>query len=206
MNKNTFRYSFHVLFHPLDGFWDLKNEKRGRVSVALFFITTWFLTNILEQLATGFLFNPDYDIPLDIFSEFRSVFLLFALFTVANWSVTTLMDGKGTFRDIVMVFGYASIPMTLLRVPAIILSNVLVSSETIYYELLTGFATAWFLVLLFLGVMMVHDFSFAKAVGTLFLTIISMVILIFIAVVFYNIFSVLLSFVMAAYKELRMRF
>ena len=66
-------------------------------------------------------------------------------------------------------------------------------------------AWAWFGVLLFLGIMMVHDYSLAKTVGTLLLTLAAMLVIVFLAVVFYNIFSVLLSFVMAAYKELSMR-
>lgn len=53
--------------------------------------------------------------------------------------------------------------------------------------------------------MMVHDYSLAKTVGTLLLTLAAMLVIVFLAVVFYNIFSVLLSFVMAAYKELSMR-
>ena len=205
MTKKGLKYSFYVLFHPLDGFWDLKNEKRGQLSVAILYLGLWFLTNIIAKLGSGFLFNPDYDVPLDIFMEFRSVFLLFALFTIANWSITTLMDGKGYYKDIVMVFGYACLPMTLVRIPAIILSNVLSTSETIYYNFLIGFAWTWFLVLLFLGIMMVHDYSFIKAIGTLVLTAASMLVITFLAMVFYNIFSVLLSFVMAAYKELSMR-
>lgn len=205
MNKAAFAYSFHVLFHPLDGFWDLKNEKKGRLSVAFVYLGAWFATNVLGQMATGFLFNERYDVPLDIFREFRAVFLPFLLFAVGNWSVTTLMDGKGYFRDIVMVVGYASMPLTLVRVPAIVLSNVLASSEILYYTVLTGLAWAWFGVLLFLGIVMVHDYSLAKTVGTLLLTLAAMLVIVFLAVVFYNIFSVLLSFVMAAYKELSMR-
>lgn len=205
MKKDDILYSFYVLFHPLDGFWDLKNEKRGRLSVAFLYMGCWFATNIVAQMLTGYLFNPDYGNSLDIFKEFRTVFLLFLLFTVGNWSVTTLMDGKGLFRDIIMVFGYACIPLTLLRIPAVLISNVVSEQESFFYYVLVCAAWAWFFILLFIGMMMVHDFSFQKAVGTLILTITAMLILVFLALVFYNILSTLISFILAAYKELSMR-
>lgn len=204
--KKDIRYSFYVLFHPFDGFWDLKNENRGRLAVAFINLGCWFVTNILTQMFTGYLFNPDYGTSLDIFKEFRAVILPFLLFTVGNWSITTLMDGKGLFRDIVMVFGYACMPLTLLRLPAVLVSNIVSEQEAFFYYVLVSASWAWSFVLLFIGMMMVHDFSFQKAVGTLILTVIAMIILIFLALVFYNISYTLISFISAAYKELSMRF
>lgn len=199
------KYAFYLLFHPFDGFWDLKHEKRGTVRAAFIFLAVWFLVNILSHIGTGFLFNPEYDVPLNIFKEFRSVFLLFILFCVGNWSVTTLMDGKGKFSDIVQVYGYASLPMSLLGLANLLLSHFLTTTGIVYYSMVTALSWIWFAVLLFIGIMSVHDYSFIKTVGTLILTLAAMLIMIFIAMVFYNIFSILLSFVLSAYKEISIR-
>lgn len=206
ITKNSVKYVFHVIFHPFDGFWDLKHEKRGTVGAAILFLGLWFATNILSQTSTGFMFNPGYDMQLDILKEFRSVFVLFLLFTAANWSVTTLMGGKGYYRDIVMVFGYASFPLTLLRVPAIILSQYLTASEGVYYNILQGLSWGWFGILLFIGIMMIHDYSLSKAFGTMIVTVMSMIVILFIYMVLFNIFSVITAFVIAAYKEISIRF
>ena len=203
--RKDLRYAFYVLTHPLDGFWDLKHEKRGRLSLSLFFLLLWFLTNIYESIGTSFLFNQQYGTPLDIRAEFRSVFLLFFVFTVGNWSVTTLMDGKGRYRDIVMVFGYASLVLTLFRVPLTLLTHVAAQSEIIYIRFLQGLAWALFFLLLFFGTMMIHEYTLQKAVATACLTLVSMAVLIFIFIVFYNIFAQLYAFVLALFKELRLR-
>ncbi len=203
--RKDLRYAFYVLTHPLDGFWDLKHEKRGRLSLSLFFLLLWFLTNIYESIGTSFLFNQQYGTPLDILAEFRSVFLLFFVFTVGNWSVTTLMDGKGRYRDIVMVFGYASLVLTLFRVPLTLLTHVAAQSEIIYIRFLQGLAWALFFLLLFFGTMMIHEYTLQKAVATACLTLVSMAVLIFIFIVFYNIFAQLYAFVLALFKELRLR-
>jgi yip1 domain len=203
--RNDVRYAFYVLVHPLDGFWDLKHEKRGKLSLALFFLLLWFFANIYESIGTSFLFNEQYGTPLDILKEFRSVFLLFFVFTVGNWSVTTLMDGKGHYRDIVLVFGYASLVLTLFRVPLTMLTYVAAQSEIGYIRFLQGLAWVLFLVLLFFGTMMIHEYSLGKALATACLTVVSMAVLIFIFIVFYNIFAQLYAFVLAMFKELRLR-
>ena len=202
---DSIKYAFYVLFHPFDGFWDLKHEKRGTSRAAILFLGCWFLTNILSKIGTGFLFNTDFDVPLNIFREFRSVFFLFLLFCVGNWSVTTLMDGKGRFSDIVQVFGFASLPMTLLGLVNILLSHVFTTTGLVYYTMITAASWIWFGILLFIGIMSIHDYSFMKTIGTLILTLAAAVVIIFIVMVFYNIFSILLSFVLSAYKEISIR-
>ena len=199
------KFSLHVVTHPLDGFWDLKYEKRGKLYMSFIFIFLWFITNIIEKGYTSFLFNAEYNLKLDLVKELRSVLLIFLLFCIANWSVTTLMDGKGFFRDIVMVFGYASLPMSVLRLLAVIFSNAAAPSEASYYNLIVNFAYLSFLVLLFTGIMMIHDYSFAKAVATTVVTIFSMFVLIFILMILYTIFAQMLQFGLMFYKELSSR-
>lgn len=202
---NDLKFSLHVVTHPLDGFWDLKYEKRGKLYISFLFIFLWFVTNVIEKSFTSFLFSDEYNLKLDLVKEFRSVILIFLLFCIANWSVTTLMDGKGFFRDIVMVFGYASLPMSVLRLLAVVFSNVAAPSEASYYDLIVRFAYLSFLVLLFIGIMMIHDYSFPKAVATTAVTIFSMFVLVFILMILYTIFAQMLQFGLMFYKELSSR-
>jgi len=195
-------FAAHVLFHPLDGFWDLKREKKGRLYLAFSFIGLWFLTNIFMQVGYSFSFNQSYGLHLDVVKELRSVSLIFILFCIANWSVTTLMDGKGFLTDIMMVFGYACLPMTILRVPAIFLSNLLSAEESVYITALFTLAWVWFLALLFFGIMQVHEYTLSKTAGTSVLTVCSMLIIVFICMIFYNIFAQMAEFCLLFFKEL----
>lgn len=206
ITRKDVRYAFYVLTHPLDGFWDLKHEKRGKLSLSLIFLGLWFLTNVYESVSTPFLFNLQYGAPLNILAEFRSVFILFFVFCVGNWSVTTLMDGKGQFRDIVMVFGYASLVLTLFRLPLTLIMHIAAQSEIVYIRFLMGLGWALFFVLLFLGTMMIHEYTLTKALATAALTVVSMAVIAFIFIVFYNIFAQLYAFALAIIKELRLRF
>lgn len=84
-----------------------------------------FLVLIFDRQVRAFPFNTSFNTPLDLGYQFRTFLVPVALFCLGNWTITTLMDGKGTMRDIFTVLSYAFVPVILIRVPTAILSNVL---------------------------------------------------------------------------------
>lgn len=115
--KEKVKFAFHILAHPFDGFWDMKREKKGDIRVSLVILALVVVTDILSKQFTAFLFNPDKFAPMDVVFEVNKILLVFLLFCVSNWSVTTLMQGEGTFKDIVMMTGYACLPLVIIPLP-----------------------------------------------------------------------------------------
>ena len=103
----TLKYVFHVIFHPFDGFWDLKHEKKGSVPAALTFVALTIITLAIEKQDTAFLFNKNKLSELNVLVDIITVALVFILWCVANWCTTSLMDGKGKMVEIVTAIGYA---------------------------------------------------------------------------------------------------
>lgn len=132
--KEKVKFAFHVLTHPFDGFWDLKREGKGSLLLAFIFIFLWILSNVITQEVTSFLFNETALQLVDISVEIQKVLVVFILFCVGNWSITTLMEGEGSFKDIVMVFGYSCLPLSLINIPLAFLSLVFTYSESVYYS------------------------------------------------------------------------
>ena len=91
----SLRYSLYLIFHPFDGFWDLKHEKKGNLRTALLIVAMVSVTFILRRQLTGFILNEVKLRELNIIVEILSISLPFFLWCVANWCVTTLMDGEG---------------------------------------------------------------------------------------------------------------
>ena len=54
------RYSLYLIFHPFDGFWDLKHERRGSRKAATVILLILVINSILKTQFTGFLYNSDY--------------------------------------------------------------------------------------------------------------------------------------------------
>ena len=49
-------YALHVVVHPFDGFWDLKNEKLGTASAATIIVILVLMTRLLSLQFTSFQF------------------------------------------------------------------------------------------------------------------------------------------------------
>lgn len=190
---------------PFDGFWDMKREKKGDIRVSLVILALVVVTDILSKQFTAFLFNPDKFAPMDVVFEVNKILLVFLLFCVSNWSVTTLMQGEGTFKDIVMMTGYACLPLVIIPLPVAILSNLAAYSEQVYMNAALTVAYLWFFGLLLAGVMTIHQYTIGKMLGTVLVTIVAMLALVFICLLFFNLFSQLVGFVYSLYKELALR-
>jgi hypothetical protein len=203
--KKDIRFAFHILTHPLDGFWDMKREKRGRLYIAVGCIALLIISNIFTAEAKGFLFNPAAFVPVDAFFEAQKILVILAVFVVGNWSVTTLLDGMGTMKDILMTVGYACLPVSLIHIPVAILTNVLTYRESIYVGILQSGAWIWFFCLLFLGIMTIHQYTVSKMALTAAVTVVAMAVIVFVYLLFFSMITQMVTFMLAIYKEITFR-
>lgn len=205
LRRKTLSYVFYVIFHPLDGFWDLKREKRGSVQAALLFVVLTIITLALEKLNTAFLFNQNRLSEVNVLVDIITVSLVFFLWCAANWCTTSLMDGKGKMGDIVTAMGYALFPIVLLRLPMVLLSHVITLEEGAFYYIIGFIAYAWTALLVFTGTMMTHEYTLGKTVFTCLITVVGMGIILFIGLLFFNVISEIIVFISTVYKEIRFR-
>lgn len=202
---NHLRYSLYVILRPFDGFWDLKHEKRGSLAAANLILIMAVLTRMIHRQLTGFLFNFNHIESFNAFTELVVVLVPFILWCVSNWCITTLIDGKATFKDIVTVSGYALTPFIVINIPLVILSNVMVLEEEAFYVLFSVVAVIWFIFLLLAGIMTVQQFTFSKTIFTSILTIIGMAIMVFLALLFFSLIQQIYQFVLSIYNEIILR-
>ncbi len=207
-DKRTFKeaalYGFHVIFHPFDGFWDLKHEKRGNFKAGIFFVVITIVAYIYNGIGQSYWFDP-YNEGINILGELSGVLLPFALWVVSNWCLTTLFEGEGSLKDITLATCYAILPLPMMMIPATILSHVLTLEEGSIISLLISVGYIWAGMLLFFGVMVTHDYSFSKNILTVLGTLVGMVIIMFIALLFSGLFSKITSFITNIYTELSLR-
>lgn len=201
----TIKYAFHVIFHPFDGFWDLKREKRGSLAAALTFVALTIITLTLEKQKTAFLFNPYRLEYINVVVDIVTVLLLYILWCVANWCLTSLMDGEGKFKDIAIATGYSLFPIILLRLPMILLSYMLTSSEGSFYEVIGVVSYLWAGALLILGTMITHQYTVKKTLLTCICTIVGMGVIMFIGLLFFNVIQQMITFISIIYEEIRFR-
>jgi len=207
-DKRTFKeavlYGFHIIFHPFDGFWDLKHEKRGNLKGAIFFVAFAIVGFIVQGLFTGFIFDP-YSTGVNFFAIILSILTPFFLWCVSNWCLTTLFDGEGSFKDICIATSYSLVPLPLLMIPATLITNVLALEEYAIVGLIIGIAYVWTGFLLFFGMMVIHDYTIGKNILTTLATIVGMAFIMFVGVLFSGLITKVVSFVYNLYIELSYR-
>ena len=194
-------YAFHLAFHPFDGFWDLKHEKRGSVRASLTFMVLTVAAFFYQAIGQGYSFNPRGDYST-VLVQVIAVVIPVALWCVGNWCLTTLFDGEGSFKDIFIATGYSLAPLPLFVILSTILTNVMTAQEGSMTSMIVTIGYVWVALLLFFGTMITHDYTMGKNFITILGTIVAMAIIIFIAVLFTSLVAKIVSFVYAIVSEI----
>ena len=193
-------YVFHLCFHPFDGFWDLKHEKRGSVRAASTILGITILALFYNSIGRGYLFNPE-DKYSTILVSIISVAIPVLLWSVSNWCLTTLFDGEGGFKDIYIATCYSLAPLPLFLVISTVLTNVMTTTEGSMVNLLVTIGIIWMAMLLFFGTLVTHDYSLGKNVITMLGTVLAMLVIMFVIILFSSLVMKMVTFVIAIFKE-----
>jgi len=197
-------YGFHLIFHPFDGFWDLKHEKRGSIRGAIFYIALSVLAFTYQAIGRSYIFNPRATYA-SILVQVTSLLVPLFLWVTANWCLTTLMDGEGSFKDIFVATSYSLLPLPMFIIPATLLTNVLLDSERGIYTMLITIAWYWVGILIFFGMMVTHDYTLGKNIITSIGTIVGMAFIMFVMILLSTLVVKMVGFVSSIVTEISYR-
>jgi len=197
-------YVFHVIFHPFDGFWDLKHEKRGSVRAGATFLGITILAFWYQGIGQGYIVNPR-GTTMTFFGAILAVGVPFALWVIANWCLTTLFEGEGSLKDIFITTSYSLLPLVFVIVPTTIASNFVLAEEANLLSVIVTLGFVWAIFLIFFGSMVTHDYTMGKNFIMTLSTILGMVIIMFIALLFSTLLGKLVGFVTNIVTEIQYR-
>lgn len=198
-------YGFYLLFHPFDGFYDLKHEKRGDLRAATFWLIAGVSAVVCNKVFASYLFNTAYTQDISIPWEYLTLLIPIGLWVVSNWCITTLADGEGRLRDIYLFTGYAMQPVAMLYFLSIPLSYLLVTEEGMYLTLIQSIALLWFVFLLFCGNTVIHQYSGSKSLLAILISVVGIAIMIFVALLLLTSYQKIASLVVNISQELTYR-
>lgn len=202
--ETTYTYPFYTAIHPFDGFETCKTKKRWSMIASFGILIMLFFTMTAKWFWTGFSFNALRASDFNILITLAQAFLIIFVWTISNWAVCTLIEGKGRLKDIFCMSAYALVPFIVMTIIGIILSNVLVVKEGAFLVFCQQLGIWWTAVLLLAGLSTIHQFSFGKTILSVILTIIGIAIIIFLAIMFFGILKQVVSFFTSIYSEIRM--
>jgi len=192
------------VFHPFDGFWDLKHEKRGSVRAASTILGITMIAFFYNAIGKGYTFNPRGDFS-NVFLQVLAIGVPFILFCVANWCLTTLFDGEGGFKDIYIAAGYSLAPLTPFVVISTVLTNIVTVESSAIITMITTIGVVWMAFLLFFGTLVTHDYSLGKNFVTILGTVVAMAVIMFVIILFSSLVVKMVMFVATIISEIANR-
>ena len=199
------RTMVHSMTHPIDSFQRVRWKEEGSLLLACLLLLLYYVVSVFCVLKGGFMY---FDVNLytyDAFYTLLSTVGLVLLFTLVNGAISTLREGKGKYRHIFCVACYALLPKILAMILQCLLSYVLVPSESSVIDIFLTIADLWFYLLLFLGVMTVHEFSFSKTLTISILTLLGMALTGFVILLVLILFQDFYSFLVTVFQEAAFR-
>lgn len=191
----------YILFHPFDGFYEAKHRGKGSLKLATIFIALFCILKCVEYQYTGFVMNFNPIFAMNSFTIFISTLSVLMLFIVANWTITTLFDGKGSLSEIYLVLGYSLVPMILSNIISVIVSNFIISEEVILLRSFESISVAWFVFLMVAGLCVIHEYRLFQNFVTLLATLVAALIIVFLFVLFISLLEQMVSFFITIIEE-----
>lgn len=191
--------------HPIENLNEIKYKSQGSLCAGVICLVLFYVSSVLSTLESGFMYNKNN------ISNFNSILFLIGsvgtvlLWTVANWLVCILFEGKGKLKDIFCTSCYSLIPLIIYNFVFIVLSYVVIPEVNSPFELLNTICYALVAVLLLLSITVVHEFTFFKAIGAAIATIVGMAVVAFVLFAMLTLWQDMLAFVIGLFNEATLR-
>jgi len=175
-----------VPIHPIQAFNDLKYKNTASVPLAILFVVVFYLATVSEDLFGGFMYViTDKTTYNSLFTLIGSVGILL-LWVIVNWGICILSEGKGSLKEVFTMSAYSMTPLIAYSVIYTVASHLIPSTGESAFTILSTIMFIYTALLLLLGMTVVHEYTFFKAMGMTVLVILCMVLAAFV------IFSVVL--------------
>ena len=196
---------FNCVVHPFEGSQQVRYYNKGSAKLATIVLVIYFITTVCSEIYYGFMYRMiDKSNYSSAFSLIRT-FGIVLLWTVVNWGLTTLFQGKGNMKQVYIVTCYALIPQIISSVLTTILSNVLVPEEGLVITAISVVCLALTAIMLCVGIMTVHEFGFFKFLTMTIVIILGMLVCVFVIMMVFVLLQQLFTFAGTIYKEVSYR-
>ncbi len=188
-------------FHPFNGFDRIRTRKISSWSFCAITFVFLVLLGVCEQQYMGKSFSMAESYETNILGIIAVRVALLLLFTVANWAIGALSDGKANFSQICHFTFIALIPYIICGFIRVALSHMLVENESIFMTLTLAVGVIWALWLLMTAFSSFHEYELGKGIFIFIVTIIGMALIVILGFLIYNLAQNVIDFVKTVFSE-----
>jgi len=205
LTKEKLQYWGHSLLHPFDGFFEIRFRNHGSVLLATLLLVAYAILRCLSYQYTGFVMNFNNIEEMDALSIFISTVSVVILASVANWTITTLFNGKGKLKDIYIVICYSLTVLIIGDAIVTFASNFVATEEVMILTSIQMVCYVYFVFLLIAGLGTIHEYGFGGNLASMVLTVVAAAVILFIGVLLFTMLERMFNFVTSVSEELMRR-
>ncbi|MDY2889384.1 MAG: YIP1 family protein [Candidatus Caccosoma sp.] len=183
----------------------MKTKRRGSILGATLHYILAIIAFLLNTYSYALPFQYITAISLNPSSVLVAVIAVLGVFVLCNYLVSAINDGEGTFADIYKFTGYSLLPMIICLPLAVGISYGLTLNEEVIISILKILGFWGSGILLVIGIVETHNYTFGQTLKNIILTIIFMVLFFIICVVVFVMFDQIKSFIETFWKEVKLR-
>lgn len=195
----------HVIFHPVEGFEDLRWKKKGSIKISLLIVLGLFISMIARARLQGFQFNMSYEKLFNVIPLLVQSVVFFFTWVIGNWAICTLFNGEGTLKRICIFSAYSLVPYIVCTYVSVFLSNFLVQEEAIWVNCIYYVGLGWSVILMIQAMKAAHQYSFGMTLLSMVATIAAMFVILFLAILLLSLFQQVYVFGYSIYTEIAYR-
>ena len=197
--------TMQVLTSPADTLFEIKYHGRFNGKVVPVVLLFMFLSIICTRQLTAFTFNYNNVEEGNMLVVLAVMLLVFVAFCTVNWCITSLLDGKGRFKEIACTTAYALIPYIACSYISCALSYFITVEESMFLTIISAVGFIWSAALILMGFKSIHEYSMTKTVLSILITLLGVVIVIFLCVLLIGLIQQIISFFATIYNEIMYR-
>ncbi len=191
-----------VPLHPFRSFEDLKYKKLGSVKISFVITALFYVSSVLNVIAPGFLYQNTLLRNYNALFTLASTVGLVVLWSLCNWLVCSMFDGKGYFSEVFISTTYTLVPLIIFYFIKVVLTHFIPISMA---GLIVGIETAIIIYTVFMlciAMMKVHEYDFFKFLLTTIVVIFFMILVIFIILMAAILIKHTWTFIASIYEEI----
>lgn len=197
-------WPMRVFSTPFKAFDAIKTDKEGSVGMCVVICIAFAWVSLVKTRYTGFLVSFVDVENINPIMIMASSILPYLIFIIGSWAIGVLVSGKGTMADIFKVISYSLYPVVIFNLIGTLLSNIVTEDEAALVSGLFIVAYVFFVFYAFIGLIMVHQYTFTKNVGTIVLSFVAMLIIVFVALLLVTLLSGFITDIVTIFTEFKM--
>ncbi len=200
MNKKVKIMLFGVI-HPFDNYRMLKEERLSSWGLSVIALALFYVTSFIRTMGSNFRYtNFDPENYNSLFQFLQTVGMI-VLWVIANWGISTLMQGNGRFKEVFTVSSYATVPISISNILLLLLSNSMIAAADTLLSTINIIFTIFAGVILLIGLMVIHDYSFPKFIITAIIAVFFMILVVFVIFMIAMLLSQCWQFIVTLFME-----